>query len=1618
MVEAFLPRTTEDAQLASYRTFNDQMQKYAADSKAQDRAQRLLQRYQKRPWLSPGVATAFTKWEEQFGTTAARGLAGAAFTASQDSDATQKSINDQLEDFVATKDFQRQVKAHREKKQDDGGGFWSDVVDNVPVVGAIKGAVEGKSLGEVALRSVPGAKLATTVDKAAFDGSSELPGVGPAIKGAARVGFTALESPWQEVQAAGSSVIAHTFGAVQDAAQTAVSGRPPVSNDLGSVAPSLTNPVNPADNGLIIGNQTPFGTSSGAIALSHLAQGEDVDLGTGFLPGGQVEKEHERAVRNIAAFKYDGQKHFATPGRLFAATVTEPGTAPYNVLSGAVDAAAIIKGDPANFALTKLGEVKEARKGFAAASEIEGAGGFKSWVRSFVDPPTVDRYLAGKDGTALKHALVDMGPDQFAELGRRTNWSWDVDTMNGVIAARTPEDVEAVLRPALGTTIDRQPALTSFSANIRNATAQYAALSEIPGIRLNLGADALSGPSGSLKALYNHGLGLGLDDTEISHHLYDIASSAGRVERSEALIKYMSMEHSGLVARGVPEDVASKLTRFARDDLAGNARVYFDRQAATGEFVPGLVVGGTPYPLDKPYLLSEHLGDSIYLNPLQGKGGRNEALYKYGRVLGIPGSSYNEMTDEFGLAQQGVAAGLAAFGRGAKNAAWQSNAFLTHVQNSLWKPLALIRGAWMVRVLGEEQIRLGMAGYDAMWDHPIRYFAWMSSKKEGELPEALDWATEMGGLRNSQRGAFGLTDPNQAGYGRIIARNTGTFGRDEASHAQVWADKLVQYSEDPMMKRVAQAVHDQTDLEDLKDAFWGGNLANFRGDLSADHNLVANGIDLSTREGADAYVDGLYDRLHYYTSGDGDLIGTVATGKYKQNVEAIAGRRSLKGRTLDYDGTPVEVVDHRAGAKTARIMFPDGSDEKIAVSMLGSAETDGAKILSKNRDGVAVDREFAAHLAAQNDEVKPIQVSGTHNVRESPHADTFVNFMFANMMDRPTSYLNRSQVFAQEYYNQIERLLPHMTPEARASALQDARDTLLSGNALERRALQPRYDALSDAASKATVGALNHTEAEGIAKGKALDAMRELLYDTHRKNKGLAALQLLFPFGEAWKEMLGSWARIVVDKPETVRKFQIGVEAARGANPFDYLPGAIPQPLQGRGFFYKDPANGGEDNFVYPWSGAINEALIGVPIPFTAQGQNLSMGFNLLPGVGPVFQMPAMWALNNFLSDPKWDPVRHLVAPYGTQDVSGGIIESTLAPAWLKKFMIANPLQNPDAGAGSQSAKALNSTIADIMKYRFSTGEADPNSQEGISKAYKDASRDARWLYMIQGSFQFGAPASPKAEFLAEDKNKNLVQFSMLRDAMYQLYAKDSNTAVSEFIKRFGEQAIYATAPKTLGETFGEQFTKTAVDWERKNPELATKYPTTFALFAPTKKGEKFSYDQYFQALGKRETLDAKDAIKRQNNVLGSMWYDHIRGQMGLEQGDAGTRSQRAFLQEKRDEIHKGYPGWREIATDPSKLPRAIEELSKAVQDPTIKKSRPTLARDVQKYLDERAWVMAQVKDRGGSGDFQSPNFATAAKWAPFRAHLRSFAEEIGRKNSAFIPLYEDTFDREMKEDS
>lgn len=1625
---AFLPLQLDAAERARYKAIDTQLRQQALDGRASDRARRLTARYARYPWLSPGIATAYTKWEEQYGTPAARGLASTVYNSAS-TGANRAGIQDDLEHFVATKDFQRQVKAFRDSQDDQG--WFGDVVDHIPVAGAVKGIAEGKGLGEIVLRSIPGAKLINTAEKEAIGAAGELPGVGPTIKGASRVAFTALESPYQEVQAAGSSVLAHTVGAFQEAARSTVSRHAPVTNDISTVARPPQAPT--PDSGLQVGNQSPFGTSTGAIALDRLLSGERVDLGTGYFPGGAVTREHTRQVRNIASFYYDHQRHFATPGRIVASTVTEPGSDPYNILSGSLDAIAMLKGDPVLAAGGKLEEIRAARKGFSVTPEaLDDAGAVRTWWRATTHGPTVDQFLDTRDrGAALIDDLTHNyagKPEQLTTLMRRTKWAWPADVYASIIDTPTGDraSIRSILGASLGASIPEQPRLGSFTANILNTTGQNRLFAEIPAVENDL--NSLSGPNGTARAFYNHALGLGLSDDQISTHLHDIISASGKVERGEAVKQFLNMEGTALRNLGLPEKEVRELSAFARGDL-DIAKTYYDGNIARGDHVPGVMIGGKLTPIEGPYLQAEYLGNKVWLPPLLGPDGRNRALARYGRILGIPGTGFTELEGTEGLT------GLAESAyRGTRDRIAGSNTWLINAQNRLWKPVALLRGAWMLRVIGEEQVRMAMAGYDSLFHHPISYLAQVArhgGEGSGAEKNLLAWAADQGAMRSAQEGAFGLTDRTAQQYGRLVNRFSDTAAVDDLNHSQYWADTLIKYHEDEPMRALAYELSRGGDatgnaVERFTERFMVGDLSGSRADLATSTKLLNQGLDTATDAGAQAYIDGLYERLHYYTGGDPDLINMIATGKYSPDLSAIAQARGLNGRRVMVGDAAGEIVDHKKGAKSARVLFDDGTDQSVAISQLSLPDDAKPRVLTRTADNIRVDEAFRGHLDSLDPAIKPPEVSGVRDIYDTTshkNYDRVVRGMFAVLMDKPTTYMSRSQVFLQEYLNEVQRLLPYADREAQSALLAQASDLLHQDSTIRGAILKGRFSDLEKAASRgSTEAGLTFEEADDIAKAHGLDTMRDLLYDSHKRNRTLASLQLLFPFGEAFKEMLGSWGRIIAEKPVTTsRKFQIFVNGARGANPFEYLPGG--EPVKGKGFFYTDPSRGGAEMFAYPFTSSVNESLFGIPVEQVAPVQGLSMGLQLMPGVGPVVSFPAMQLMNRYMADPKWDPIREIVSPYGTSEPQSlqEAFTQQFAPSWLRKAITA---WNGAKGGDTQSARVLNNLTMDIMAAGIRDHTYSANTPDDLDHARNDAYSKARWLYLFQSTFQFGAPSAPSFDFLTNTKNGKAIRFSIMRDAYYKLVDEDraNNThdAAAKFINRFGETAMFVVGPKSLGSTFGEQYTDSQYAWTRRNPTIVDKYPLTYAEFAPRAKNDTtFSYDAYLRAIsqGERTTFTPREWSRRVNNMLGTIWYDQLRTNLGLGPNDSGTKAEQMFLADKRTEIANAYPGFRQVASDDTRVPRAVNELVTAATDRTLARANPSLVQALRAYVAARTEAINEARSLGHSTDPTRPGFASSQDTAYIRAYLRDKAQSLATSSPQFYTLWEDVFSREMADD-
>jgi hypothetical protein len=604
--------------------------------------------------------------------------------------------------------------------------------------------------------------------------------------------------------------------------------------------------------------------------------------------------------------------------------------------------------------------------------------------------------------------------------------------------------------------------------------------------------------------------------------------------------------------------------------------------------------------------------------------------------------------------------------------------------------------------------------------------------------------------------------------------------------------------------------------------------------------------------------------------------------------------------------------------------------------------------------------------------------------------------MFSALMTRPSNTLSRSPAFRQFYWQRVEELLPRMTAGAQERAL-----------ALAAQSKAPNLSALERAVKRGT-GDLLTDDVDLLAKAYGLDETRSLLYDLSKRSQFFDVHRLLFPFGEAWKEIVTTWAKIGLQHPRTARRAGQLITAARQARPDEVGLGGVFG--EGHGFFYTD-ANG-EEVFAYPGSELLTEKLIGVPVPLTGRVEGLSIGTSVIPAVGPVVQITAGKLLPH---TPNWDWLRRIILPFGDPTTEEGFVESQL-PAWLQKLRTSGYLRGvPVVGAApsAQQERALAGAAFDLYSWQVSTGRRKrASSPEEIQDAVDDNMDAAKMLYTIRAAAQFAAPTAPTPEMRVVDKSGNLVVINELRNRYRELADDEAAggyaTATDRFLDQYGEAALLAVQSRSETLAYGLPVTTEADEWARAHPQYRRRFKNTYGLWAP--QGGEFdatAYGRQFDA-GERRGLTTEQMVYEANaRIAGSIYDSATRAA-----GPSPNAQQRLLLRQLRERLRDDFPGFSmDIPGVASKtdLTTAIAELRRGLTVPDLAES--DAGQGLRLYLRARDAAQARAEQLGLA------SFTGARRAEPLRLLLRAAADDILRTHPGFGLMWDQVFSREMTDD-
>ena len=925
--------------------------------------------------------------------------------------------------------------------------------------------------------------------------------------------------------------------------------------------------------------------------------------------------------------------------------------------------------------------------------------------------------------------------------------------------------------------------------------------------------------------------------------------------------------------------------------------------------------------------------------------------------------------------------------------------YATVAMNRIWKPFVLLRAAWTLRILFDDQARMLADGRGAL-NRPGRLLSYalmhpnearkaMTTGKMDIFGNTINLnklTDEIPHVRYMKEAAMRQPDPKVGiGAAGIKGQELVPKGNPRYYDAIPWEVARMQSS--PTMIWLADANEEEAVAKTVailmgKDKRLAQQAATERLNLSALHKRtpeIADKIIMGDEDILTAVVQRQYALLNRITGGDVVL-------------------RHPDGSAMQFDLQRVEPGAFDPTDKADWVVRERGDQELLDI-IAGRGDIDtltdegmqSLKALTKKKIDAAPDR-FPGTARAP----KSIEETG----QTQSALDEVVGTFYQWAMTLPSNRLSRSPVFADAYWQRMTGFYPYASPELR--------------KAIEAKAPLKYKQQLKKAdAKKADEGAMYITDfdqADEHAKAFAMTEVERTLFDLTAQRNINQSLNLIFPFIEAWEEFLTRWGRMMVTGDRNIanaRRFQQTVEGARDS-----------------GFFYENEY--GQEVFNYPsfltkfgvglhntlnnvipGMGADVSAEVANNIQATGSVESLNFASGVIPGFGPMAQMAAKQWLPD---DPKFDWAREIVAPFGT---SGGVV-SQFAPAWVKRIWSAN---------GGFDDPALmytyNSTVMDVLRTKADRGDFEGvTSVEEINRLVEEAEEEAKGVLMVRAAATFVNPASPSYRFQKEDVNGMWWSYSNLGEAFREMQEEAGEGAAFDmFIERFGFLPHAFRGGKGYF-TQDRSVLKEGYKFERANPELFDAYPGTAMYYDPNIGTEsEYSHEAMLYQLdqGLRQQYTAEQWVYLQQDQLGDLWWDNaqsVAAGMTKARGDEYLMGTREMIEEKYPFWNQPVPGRVQSITNEQQM----EEVQRAMRDPRVNNA-PSLQAAME-YEAYRQEVLASLTQFGATTiDGPKSRTTDAGKLATYgRERLRQLADELIMQVPEFGPLYRSVYASEVAE--
>lgn len=1326
----------------------------------------------------------------------------------------------------------------------------------------------------------------------------------------------------------------------------------------------------------------------------------DKEAGDGYFVGGNTAKlQAERARR----YRGEIDGHAFTIGRGFAHVLTQPGSREYNILSGLVDAG-IALGVPS---VPASGLIKGGVKSVSAQTGLRTVAGLSDAESALINVKKVSRFLSSSSGKSVINRIseikdLDEAMKIFESVGDTKFW---VDIVDKADEARKLGDNTVItnyLQDTLGMTGPRTVDSINISrfddvkrSMVGRSSLASKMMAKVPGGHIVLQGGNTRDVAGSVKNLNNYlRLFKGVSKEERNLLVMDYARAATVDDGNmfPVVEQIQKIINRSMQDMGVPDEAINQLSLGMKNYTEGKA-VYGAVDNLNGSTNFGgkiILTDGSLVDMPKyTAALESEMLNALYMTLPDARRVRrmnSDIGWIFGKTSKT-GEGFLRDASKYGQLRLPIAA-------------------VEAIQQEIWRPITLLTGGYVLRNLSDSAIRISSTrGMEGGIFHPIDWIQIAMKKRfkgdllganfereaEEFLTRAMDEYSEAMNVGLRELDPVNLSRKQKTDkHWEIVDRNTDVsgkaFSQGVANEMSLMGDDLVTrelakgstpdevvellLDNNPESQRYLRSLQSRWKNREFPQTDSGIGSVNI---LDAQGNITAAG-EQNIRNFVNNYAN---KRLSYYTGDNQILRDAVANGTF-----------------VDDAGEIQSIYIYRQGGSRA------GYNPLWEKKVRELTSDPNIRLAEKYKRRINLDEMKKGGAGMPQ----------TRNILESFNKTT--QHFFSSLYPKRSSYLMQSPAFRQYYYKQVENLFDELDTVGFNSVIDNLRKAAKNENKVLSEKWLSRYVGDSDVAQKILLrmdspvtggGRLTLTQLDSYAKGYALDETQKLFYNASEKSNFADILRIVAPFGSAWSEVMKSWTKIVLNNPEALKRAGVTVQGLKNADP----------DADGKGFFWKDPVSG-EYVFNYPFNeqlgplrsyfggiGAVaGLALGGLPgagigaatglgvgqglqslrgdipgVNLVAPTKTLTMGFNVIPGVGPFVQIAASKILGQI---PQADSLRKLIAPYGEPD-------ATLIPSWGKKFL--SSFADPD------NDRRLGDMTLDVMRVLQKEGDYDLSSDAEKERLYNDSIGRARTLLMLSALGQFTGPSRPNVEFkTATDKGDMFG--NELAKAFRTMQTDNYDTSIETFLNTFGDDAFLYVAGKTKSAVGGLDASTKFGNFERSNTSLFSRYGDVAGYLSPV--GTNFDYQVYIRQLdnGSRVKLKPSELVEEAQSLVGRSLYRQVVRGFGADKSDEAKNKMRAI----RELLKKEYPGFATSPIDINKLSSQLVQLEKAVNDPITEGN--VIAEAAKLYFDARNQVLVEAQNRG---------FTTLAgkQVSDLRVMLRNIGDLLVKQYPEFGRLFD-----------